>query len=328
MKTTFILAAAAFSATNAFDIDIEHEQELVRVKRQATEEPFECTFTDQSGVTVIWSDYNTPEECDAVKRDEFEQECLVECEEEDSPYTCSDDDIERCVNAQFMAGRSAAKRKLGVRYTRWKAVTRMIAHIVAKPNLKKKEVVKKILNYGCHCFPGSKRNRSVGGKGPAMDTIDGICRSQYQCHKCVEMEYGCSPDLNPYTVQFKGRKNALQKEVICRDDEGTCSRSICECDRNMAENLEDVWFAANIHNGFYWKDRRNAKKNPTFDYEGTCNASGLSAVPDSCCGNFPDVVPYNQASKGCCVSSEGPKLFDSMTSECCSSGEIANIGSC
>lgn len=323
MKTIFVLAALG---AQAFDIDMEHEQELVRVKRQASD--FECTFTDQSGVTVIWSDYNNPEACNQVKREEFEQECLVECEEEDSPYTCSDEDIERCINAQFMAGRSTKGRKLGIKYTRWKAVTRMIAHIVAKPTLKKKEVVKKILSYGCHCFPGQKRNRSVGGKGPAMDTIDGICRSQYQCHKCVEMDYGCSPDLNPYTVQFKGKKNALQKEVICRDDENTCGRSICECDKRMAQNLEEVWFQPGIHNGFYWKDRKNAKKNPTFDYDGTCFASGMSAVPDQCCGTFPEVIPYNQAAKGCCVSNEGPKLFDSMTSQCCSSGDIANIGSC
>lgn len=326
MKTigTILLAAIGTQAFN--DVDIEHEQELVRVKRQA--EDFECTFTDQSGVTVIWSDYNTPESCHAVKREEFEQECLVDCEEEDSEFSCSAEDIEGCINAQFMSGRSGKNRKLGVKYTRWKAVTRMIAHIVAKPTLKKKEVVKKILSYGCHCFPGQKRNRSVGGKGPAMDTIDGICRSQYQCHKCVEMDYGCSPDLNPYTVQFKGKKSAMAKEVICRDDENTCSRSICECDKAMAENLEDVWFTPGIHNGFYWKDRKNAKKNPTFDYDGTCTATGLSPVPDSCCGVFPDVIPYNAGNKGCCVSSEGPKLYDTMTNECCSSGTISMIGSC
>lgn len=330
---------------------IQAEDTLVRVKRQtqpsvisalnrvapnavAVDGPaddsedaeFECIFRDQYGFHFEW-DYDNDAECREAKEVVFVAECEADCGENEQ-YQCDADSIAQCVNAQFMAGRSGHGRKLGMKYYRWKAVARMIGHIVAKPTLKKKDVIKKMLNYGCHCFPGGKKTRTVGGKGPAMDEIDGVCRTQFQCHKCVEMDTGCDPDNTPYKAQFKGKKTALAKEVICRDPEDSCGRQMCECDKRMAENLEKIWFVEGMHNGFFWKDRKNAKRNPTFDYEGTCLVPGASPQPDACCGNFPDVVPYNVASKDCCVQSSGPRLFDPMTHTCCAGGLIATAGSC
>merc|ERR1712096_379842 len=50
------------------------------------------------------------------------------------------------------------------------------------------EMVKRISNYGCHCFPGS--SRSAIGYGAAVDQIDEACRSLQQCHKCVDIDFG------------------------------------------------------------------------------------------------------------------------------------------
>lgn len=306
------------------------EEELVRVKR--SDDDYKCMFVDQWGGETQWKDITTFDECKQEKELVFEVECEVDCDDEDdSSYGCSESGIRACVAAQFMAGRSAGGiggRQLGMKYGRWKSAARMIAHIVAKPTLKKKEVIKKMLNYGCHCFPGGKKTRTVGGKGPAMDEIDNVCRTQFQCHKCVEMDKGCDPDTTPYKSQFKGRKNALVREVVCKDPEGSCARDMCECDKRMAQNLAGVWFKPNAHNLFYWNERRNTKKNPTFDYTATCLVAGNSPQPDACCGVFPDVIPYNVASKDCCVQELGPKLFDPMTHTCCAGGLVATAGSC
>lgn len=312
---TFALATVAVSA-------FETEDTLVRVKRDA--QPFECIFKDTYGFEFLW-DHDNEADCKDAKELVFRAECEKDCGANES-YACDAESINNCILAQFMAGRSG--RKLGMKYYRWKAVARMIGHIVAKPTLSKKEVIKKMINYGCHCFPGGKKTRTVGGKGPAMDEIDGVCRTQFQCHKCVEMDTGCDPDATPYKAQFKGKKGTLVKDVICRDTEGTCGRSMCECDKRMAENLEKIWFKEGMHNGYFWKDRRNAKRNPTFDYEGTCLVNGGSPVPDSCCGDFPDVMPYNAGTKDCCVQNDGPRLFDPMTHTCCAGGLIATMGSC
>jgi hypothetical protein len=290
-----------------------------------TSDEFQCVYKDLYGFEYIWDEFAGDEEgCNEEKRFIFDLECREDCDEDKGE--CEEAAIEHCINAQFMQGRNG--RKLGMKYYRWKAVARMVGHIVAKPTLKKKEVIKKLINYGCHCFPGGKKSRTVGGKGPAMDEIDGTCRTQYQCHKCVEMDTGCDPDNTPYKAQFKGKKNALVKDVICRDAEDSCGRAMCECDKRFAENLEKIWFNQGAHNGYYWKDRRNARKNPTFDYENTCLIPGNSPQPDTCCGNFPDVMPYNAATKDCCVQNQGPRLFDPMTHTCCAGGLIATAGSC
>lgn len=360
--------SSATAFINNLSVDFEQETPLVRVKRNTREkreavnweslssnefkaamdaqedgDGFQCILRtpalDSAG-NEVWFVFeyvsiHTRAQCDAEKTMFFEIECETDCGP-DEQYDCDSASIQACVNAQFMMGRSMSGgpgRKLGVRYTRWKAVARMIAHIVAKPTLKKKDVIKKMLNYGCHCFPGGKKDRSVGGKGPAMDEIDGVCRTQYQCHKCVEMEFGCNPDETPYKAQFKGKKTALQKEVICRDDLGSCARSMCDCDKRMAENLEKIWFVPDSHNAFFWGERKNRRKRgkaglETFDYEGTCTNTGMSPVPDTCCGSHPNVVPYNAATKDCCVQNGGPKLFDPLTHMCCAGGLIATAGSC
>jgi len=380
-----LIAPIIFAAsTAAFDIDMEHEDQLVRVRRQsngfggndadlssifaaglgnrlrfpasnngmvagATAEEaaaalvedasdsdgaFECVYVSPDGFSFYWSSIDTEEECRAEKDVVFEAECENVLCGDDEAWDCSPDGIQACVQAQYMAGRNGGGRKLGVKYTRWKAVAKIIGHQVAKPTLRKKDVIKKMLNYGCHCFPGSRKSRSVGGKGPAMDEIDGVCRSQYQCHKCVEMDHGCDPDQTPYKVQFKGKKGQLAgKQIICRDEENTCARNMCECDKRMAENLDKIWFKEGAHNPFYWLDRKNVRKakkagTELFDYEGTCFTGQNSPSPDMCCGNFPDVVPFNAATKECCVVTEGPKLFDPLTHTCCSGGLIATAGSC
>ena len=353
------------AASNAFDIDMEHEDQLVRVRRNTLRDimadrlsnnalvaspsandndnendvnnsgEFECTLRDLDGFTFYYDDIDNEADCRAEKDLIFTVECETELCGDDAAWPCTPDGIAACVQGQYLAGRNGNGRKLGVRYTRWKAVAKIIAHQVAKPTLSKKDVIKKMLNYGCHCFPGSKKDRSIGGKGPAVDEIDGTCRSQYQCHKCAEMNQGCNPDETAYAVQFKGKKGQIGgKQIICRDEEGTCGRSICECDKRMAENLDKIWFKPNMHNTFYWYDRKNlkkARKDPShkvFDYEATCFTGQTSPQPDACCGNFPDVIPYNVGSKSCCVVTEGPKLINPMTHTCCAGGIIAQAGSC
>jgi hypothetical protein len=224
---------------------------------------------------------------------------------------------------------SGPLRKLGVTYSRYKAVSRMIQHIVYnKTALTRKQLIRKMLNYGCHCFQGTKRARSIGGKGPAVDDIDSVCRAQYQCHKCIEQEMGCNPDSTGYKVKFIGKRRDMVKDISCRQPENTCSRNLCECDKHMAFTLADIW-TDDLHDTHYWMDKKNKRRNSVFDYDSTCVASNANSKADSCCGDFPTIVPYNSNDRNCCVDSNGVgRTYDPMTSTCCPDLTVRPHGSC
>lgn len=239
------------------------------------------------------------------------------------------DSLDDCVSA-CTAARSGKKkkRKLGTTYSRWKAVSRMIQHVVQNTNLSRKQLIRKMLNYGCHCFPGSKKRRSVGGKGPAMDEIDSVCKQQYHCHKCIELEHQCNPDKTGYRVKFIGKRRSLTRDIVCRSAEGTCSRDLCECDKAMAYTLAGIWDDTK-HNIFFWLDSKNKKRNPTFDYENTCVASGTGGGSNACCGDFPDVIPYDNNARQCCATDPTkPRTYNPNSHDCCPSGGVSLIGSC
>lgn len=238
----------------------------------------------------------------------------------------TEEDGELVLQGRRGGGDGGMTRQLGKKYNRWKIVTKMIAHIVADKTKgwSKKAIVKKMLNYGCHCFPGQKRARSVGGKGPAMDELDGLCRSQYQCHKCVQMEYGCDPDKVSYKAKFVGgkKKKPQPKSIECKDAKDTCSRQMCECDVHMAKVLKEKW-SDEIHNRVYWREKKNMKKGGVFDYDSECE-TGISDPADQCCGDFPEVVPYSSSTKDCCAM----KLFNVSTHQCCASSIVTLTGGC
>jgi hypothetical protein len=187
------------------------------------------------------------------------------------------------------------------------------------------EMVKRISNYGCHCFPGS--SRSAIGYGQAVDQIDEACRSLQQCHKCVDIDFNnaCDVDFGRYRYDIDAGTGA----VDCSRNSG-CKLAQCLCDAEFAYNLGSFWDDAN-HNEFYWLSKRNkkvrAKKGlPIMDPSATCVQScGMNV--DTCCGdNFPNKKPFDSSARSCCAVSGA--TYDFATQECCADGSIRNPGSC
>lgn len=239
------------------------------------------------------------------------------------------DSLDDCVSAcESQKAGGKRRRKLGTTYSRWKAVSRMIQHVVTNTTLSRKQLIRKMLNYGCHCFPGTRKRRSVGGKGPAMDEIDSVCKQQYHCHKCIKLVHQCDPDRTGYRVKFIGKRRSLVRDISCKGEEGTCSRDLCECDKEMAYSLSDLWDDS-LHSTYYWGDKKNINRNEYFDYEGTCKATGNGGGSDACCGNFPNIIPYNSMDRTCCATDPTkPRTYNPNSHDCCPSGGVNLIGSC
>lgn len=168
---------------------------------------------------------------------------------------------------------------------------------------------KMVQNYGCHCFP--ELSRTAGGKGPAVDDKDELCRELSRCHSCVMMDNGgpCDADHNN-AGKYKYKIDEINKTIDCSgNDPGSCKESLCLCDSAFAEKFGALWDDANF-NTFYWMNKHNKKQNPTFDDASTCVASGGNNAND-CCGDYPDRYPYSDT-----------------TFECCGDGTVKSIGSC
>jgi len=161
---------------------------------------------------------------------------------------------------------------------------------------------KRIQNYGCHCFPGN--TRVPGGKGPAVDDMDSLCRDLSRCRSCVAMNNPGHVDAD----QGKYKYSVTGSTIDCSMNNDNGKLEQCECDKNFAIQLGNIWDDASF-NTFYWMAKNN--NDPQFDAPNTCVSGGAAGVQDACCGSVPNWRPYNSA------------MY-----ECCANGSLASVGSC
>lgn len=153
---------------------------------------------------------------------------------------------------------------------------------------------KKYWTYGCNCFMLGDRPMSDPGKGPAVDALDATCKRYKDCLKCARNNHGeaCIGEFTKY-----GMRITKAGEAICRDDAGTCSRALCECDAMFAkEHVASVSDYQDKYHMFYGNaDDWNA--------DDQCVSGGGSTDP-KCCGTADG--PYflynsNNPNKKCCA---------------------------
>ncbi|XP_078667479.1 phospholipase A2 A2-actitoxin-Cgg2a-like [Branchiostoma floridae x Branchiostoma belcheri] len=99
-----------------------------------------------------------------------------------------------------------------------KAVTQlgvMISKVTGRPPWK-------YWNYGCWC--------GKGGQGPAVDATDSCCRTHDFCYDALEQP-PCRWTVKQYLTAYKYSIDG--KTVTCGDQEGTCKRTLCECDKTV-----------------------------------------------------------------------------------------------
>jgi len=188
--------------------------------------------------------------------------------------------------------------------------------------------------YGCYCLPDADHRLNSAGYGKPVDNVDASCKRQSECYECAQMDNDratCDPSTTSYKYELifdeDDPTNHMKKSIKCLDErtgrhDGNnrkgCKRSICECDKKLAEDLRtyfDDW------------DIKNHAIQGGFDWEGTCEHNGNGGHEKACCGNLGQGIrmPYRiEGRRQCC----GNVTFDSTFNECCDDDVVKTTGTC
>jgi len=175
--------------------------------------------------------------------------------------------------------------------------------------IRSKDFINQVNQYGCHCWP-SETKEHLTGQGKPLDAIDGACWELRQCHKCIGINYpteegrldGCDPVTTKYKAKIsRDENNGLS--ITCantlngkKTNNGDCKRSLCECDKNFADA-----FSATFRewDSDIWKMEEGGTYSNMCQRPAQSSQRLLSSGPDSCCGNYPNVKPFNSATHSC-----------------------------
>lgn len=86
------------------------------------------------------------------------------------------------------------------------------------------EVLQQFNGYGCWC--------GFGGKGQAIDPVDGCCQGHDECYTKVIADGACNSN-EVYTVDYK--RSCKNAKASCSSKAGTCAEAVCECDQDVAK---------------------------------------------------------------------------------------------
>lgn len=134
--------------------------------------------------------------------------------------------------------------------------------------LQKNKFMGKFCFYGCWCFPRAA-GAQWSGYGVPVDNIDKSCREFTTCYNCIFNQQligqRCN-ESNPVRYNIGGSQNAETGEItiFCKDPQGTCERSRCECDKDLALKLQKYESEWSIQNHHHWGQ-------PQFDPKVTCS---------------------------------------------------------
>jgi len=161
---------------------------------------------------------------------------------------------------------------------------------------------------------------------------------------CAKMDHPtrkCTADKvqYSYTLDFDAQDpdNHWKKSITCTDDptnskkpgkinqKFSCRRSMCECDKRLAEELRENFSVWNEGHSTLLSDFDTATCTPPTCDGGNCGGEGGEL---QCCGNMYGGgarFPYNDhnGARGCC----GDKTYDTTMFECCAD-QTTVMGSC
>lgn len=198
---------------------------------------------------------------------------------------------------------------------------------------------KTIKRYGCWCWPNGKLDGRTltKGKYAPMDAPDKACQSLYECYRCVRTHHEnkggvCDPIQTRYNMKLKGEdwaaKDTSHHHATCRNEDNTCERDLCECDRRFSEQYRN---AVSLY------DEKHHQVLGSFNPEAQCQKPlkisfrtamfQASTGQVQCCGVDPTQgETYREsANQKCCPGAN--KSFNPYYSECCVD-TVVPIGSC
>lgn len=177
--------------------------------------------------------------------------------------------------------------------------------------IRAKEFMKRVNNYGCHCWPNNREKEHLTGVGLPLDEVDTVCWTLKQCHKCIGIDFPKiendpkSKGCDPVTTKYKAKLNKVGDvlEIQCLNtmnkkgtNNGDCKRSLCECDKAFAENYADAFQS--------WDSDLWKLSDDKSNYDSKCQRPSGSpersmSTANQCCGLYPDKKPFNPLIKKC-----------------------------
>jgi len=197
-------------------------------------------------------------------------------------------------------------------------------------------------HYGCYCLTDPLYTLTPPpNHGKPRDPIDAACKVQHQCYECAKMDHpsrSCTADRVQYSYVLTRDEtdvnNHWKKSIECTDDpmskkrpgqispKWSCRRSMCECDKRLAEQLRE--------NFDQWSDEYSTALGD-FDPTNECvveegkGNGGVKGEPECCGDQFGGSrFPFNNrdGNRGCC----GSKTYDTQMFACCADKTV--LGSC
>jgi len=186
---------------------------------------------------------------------------------------------------------------------------------------------KQLKRYGCWCWVNGKEDGRTltQGLGKPVDEVDSACKRLFQCYQCAQKDFGegsCDYVTTRYDKKQTMDLTTGEKSIVCNEDEGTCERSLCECDRQFA--IEYGQYAESQDLDSFHQEGAGA-----FDPwdKNSCSSDGVKEEGErKCCGSFPKRFPIVVNDDRKCCEGAG-KSYDPNMHECCND-EVVAWGSC
>jgi len=151
---------------------------------------------------------------------------------------------------------------------------------------------RKYWTYGCNCLMLGDRPMSDPGLGPPVDALDNVCKKYKDCLKCARETHGneCIGEFTKYRFNIDAFNRGKD---ICKDDAGSCGRSLCECDAMFAEAHTAHKHVFDIKYHMFWSIQGWEPKD-------NCPKSGGGPTDPQCCSSpsGPAVI-YNALTHTC-----------------------------
>ena len=157
------------------------------------------------------------------------------------------------------------------------------------------------------------------GYGPPVDPLDAVCKAYKDCQRCARGAHGdtCIGEFIKYKYGYKNG------DAICKDQPGTCGRSLCECDAMFARQHAPVTDHFKVQYHMFWSTTYDYPMwDPKNDDSQCPRGGGGDYEPECCGGRTTPFILFNTVNKKCCPG--GKVVLDNQK---CPSGKPAVQGS-